>query len=66
MGLNNQAATCYLNSLLQCLYMSPGFRKAIFSLPLCKETVENPTEFIPANSGKFGILFALQELFSEM
>ena len=30
-GLSNQGATCYLNGLLQTLYMTPEFRKAIFS-----------------------------------
>ena len=29
-GLVNQAMTCYLNSLLQTLYMSPEFRNAIY------------------------------------
>ncbi len=28
-GLVNQAMTCYLNSLLQSLYMTPEFRNAI-------------------------------------
>ena len=30
-GLSNQGATCYLNSLLQCLYMTPEFRHALFT-----------------------------------
>ena len=29
-GLNNQGATCYLNSLLQSLFMTPEFRNAIY------------------------------------
>ncbi len=29
-GLSNQGATCYLNGLLQTLYMTPEFRRAIF------------------------------------
>ena len=29
-GLINQGATCYLNSLLQTLYMMPEFRRALF------------------------------------
>eukprot|EP01038_Epipyxis_sp_PR26KG_P004865 gene4865-6816_t len=29
-GLSNQGATCYLNGLLQTLYMTPEFRKAMF------------------------------------
>ncbi|XP_011494719.1 PREDICTED: ubiquitin carboxyl-terminal hydrolase 47 [Ceratosolen solmsi marchali] len=30
-GLVNQAMTCYLNSLLQALYMTPEFRNAVYS-----------------------------------
>lgn len=30
-GLVNQAMTCYLNSLVQALYMTPEFRNAIYN-----------------------------------
>lgn len=30
-GLVNQAMTCYLNSLIQSLYMTPEFRNAVFA-----------------------------------
>ena len=30
-GLKNQGATCYLNSLIQSLYMTPEFRRIIYS-----------------------------------
>ena len=30
MGLSNQGATCYMNSLLQTLYMTPDFRNEIY------------------------------------
>ena len=29
-GLNNQGATCYLNSLLQALFMTPEVREALY------------------------------------
>ena len=31
-GLVNQAMTCYLNSLLQTLFMTPEFRNAVYRL----------------------------------
>ena len=31
-GLDNQGATCYLNSLLQTLYFSPEFRGGLYSV----------------------------------
>ncbi|PWY79654.1 ubiquitin C-terminal hydrolase [Aspergillus heteromorphus CBS 117.55] len=32
-GLKNQGATCYLNSLLQSLYFTNSFRKAVYEIP---------------------------------
>ena len=32
-GLKNQGATCYLNSLLQSLYFTNVFRKAVYQIP---------------------------------
>ncbi|RAL09179.1 ubiquitin-specific protease UBP15 [Aspergillus homomorphus CBS 101889] len=32
-GLKNQGATCYLNSLLQSLYFTNRFRKAVYEIP---------------------------------
>ncbi|KAL8738063.1 MAG: hypothetical protein Q9181_001087 [Wetmoreana brouardii] len=37
-GLKNQGATCYLNSLLQSLYFTNAFRKAIYLIPTENET----------------------------
>lgn len=33
-GLTNLGATCYANSILQCLYMNTSFRSGIFSLDI--------------------------------
>ncbi|XP_020577037.1 ubiquitin carboxyl-terminal hydrolase 13-like isoform X2 [Phalaenopsis equestris] len=54
-GLKNQGATCYMNSLLQTLYHIPYFRKAVYHMPT--------TEFdIPSAS----IPLALQSLFYKL
>ncbi|KAI9654798.1 MAG: hypothetical protein M1821_005792 [Bathelium mastoideum] len=50
-GLKNQGATCYLNSLLQSLYFTTAFRKAVYQIP----TEQEPDR---ANSA-----YALQRLF---
>ncbi|KAI9885549.1 MAG: hypothetical protein M1823_002648 [Watsoniomyces obsoletus] len=36
-GLRNQGATCYLNSLLQSLYFTNAFRKAVYQVPTQNE-----------------------------
>ena len=35
-GLKNQGATCYLNGLLQILFLTPEFRRLMLLLPLCQ------------------------------
>lgn len=52
-GLRNQGATCYLNSLLQSLYLTGAFRKAVYQIP-------TETEQDRANSNS---AYALQRLF---
>ncbi|CAK9866222.1 unnamed protein product [Sphagnum jensenii] len=54
-GLKNQGATCYMNSLLQTLYHLAYFRKAVYHMP----TTEND---MPSNS----IPLALQSLFYKL
>lgn len=39
-GLKNQGATCYLNSLLQSLYFTNAFRKATYQIPTDSEAVK--------------------------
>ncbi|RZC81910.1 hypothetical protein C5167_044485 [Papaver somniferum] len=55
-GLKNQGATCYMNSLLQTLYHIPYFRKAVYHMP----TTENNLA-----SGS-SIPLALQTLFYKL
>ncbi|KXS19866.1 cysteine proteinase [Gonapodya prolifera JEL478] len=43
-GLKNQGATCYMNSLLQSLYFTNFFRKMVYQIPTDKDT---PTNSIP-------------------
>ena len=64
-GLYNQGGTCYMNSSLQILYMTPKFRNLINSLFLCDKILGNPTEFIPQGQ-KYNIILSLQKLFSEL
>ena len=52
MGLVNQAMTCYLNSLLQTLYMTPEFRNALYKW-----------RFMSADDGAKCIPYQLQKLF---
>ncbi|KAJ7974826.1 Ubiquitin carboxyl-terminal hydrolase 12 [Quillaja saponaria] len=54
-GLKNQGATCYMNSLLQTQYHIPYFRKAVYHMP----TTEND---MPSGS----IPLALQSLFYKL
>ncbi|KAI5435678.1 hypothetical protein KIW84_022194 [Lathyrus oleraceus] len=54
-GLKNQGATCYMNSLLQTLYHIPYFRKVVYHMP----TTEND---MPSGS----IHLALQSLFYKL
>ncbi|KAM5137776.1 ubiquitin carboxyl-terminal hydrolase 47 isoform 4-T4 [Mantella aurantiaca] len=45
-GLVNQAMTCYLNSLLQTLYMTPEFRNALYKWEF-EDSEEDPVTSIP-------------------
>jgi ubiquitin carboxyl-terminal hydrolase 7 len=54
-GLRNQGATCYLNSLLQSLYFTTAFRKAVYQIPT------NPADPPKSNSA-----LALQRLFLQL
>lgn len=55
-GLVNQAMTCYLNSLIQTLYMTPEFRNALYRWRF-EGTAEEQEKSIP---------FQLQSLFIQL
>ncbi len=64
-GLINQAMTCYLNSLLQTLYMTPEFRNAIYRWQY------KPSQLCIINNeqlagSKKNIPYQLQKLFVQM
>lgn len=53
-GLVNQAMTCYLNSLLQALYMTPEFRNALYNWEYIDGSEKDEAKSIP---------YQLQKLF---
>jgi len=55
-GLSNQGATCYMNSLLQSLYMTPEFREGVYKIPV-ETNIAKQRE---------SICFQLQCLFASM
>ena len=73
-GLLNQGATCYLSSLVQSLFMTHEFRKALYGLgpPCSPEDASAPGDAASASSGGgsgFGsgaICRELQRLFVQM
>jgi len=68
-GLKNQGATCYMNSLLQQLFHIPEFRHSLLSLELEGDGAESPAAAAAAataeDKGKDkAVLFELQSLFA--
>lgn len=45
LGLKNQGATCYMNSLLQTLYSVNQFRKAVYNMPTSED--DDPSSSMP-------------------
>ncbi|KAH3765659.1 ubiquitin hydrolase [Pelomyxa schiedti] len=58
-GLKNQGATCYMNSLLQQLYMVPQFRNSILKAEI--PALPSPSEKLEDNP-----LYHLQRIFGEL
>jgi len=56
-GLPNQGATCYMNSLLQTLFMTPEFRQTLYEWKYNENEHAKPEDCIP---------FQLQKLFASL
>lgn len=54
-GLKNQGATCYMNSMLQALFHLPAFRRIVYNMET--STTEDPEKCIP---------LCLQKLFCQL
>ena len=54
-GLLNQGATCYMNSLLQSLFFTNEFRRAVFEIPT---DTDDPTKSVPLSLQR--VFFHLQ------
>jgi len=79
-GIINQGATCYLNSVLQSLFHMRLLRKIVLQAPVSRADVQSivrsemngqnldsaPTSSSIEQSGKHRVVLALQSLFQEM
>ena len=58
-GLKNFGCTCYMNSLLQQLYMIPDFRKSVLGIHF-------PTDASSRDSVEDNVLYQLQGIFANL
>ena len=66
-GLNNQGATCYMNSLLQTLFHTRVLRQAIYDMPTETETNENGKAGpVGSSKARLSVPLALQRTFWRM
>ncbi|KAA8498654.1 Ubiquitin carboxyl-terminal hydrolase 13 [Porphyridium purpureum] len=67
-GLKNQGATCYMNSLLQTLYFIGTFRKAVYQMPIPPLGGSTSTEQLDEQSMPYTeeMSFPLQKVFYEL
>ena len=56
-GLSNQGATCYMNSMLQTLFMTPEFRQQIYNWKYDVNVNADKKDCIP---------FQMQKLFATL
>ena len=67
-GLINQGATCYLNSLFQTLFMTPIFRDTVFRLPLehGPDSQGSESPVFNLSPKKFQVLRAIQDICAQL
>lgn len=63
-GIRNQGATCYMNSILQTLYNLPSFRRLIYSIATTSVSAQDKQRDIILNLQSFFV--SLQTSFSEV
>lgn len=56
-GLRNQGATCYMNSLLQTLYSVNAFRKAVYHMPTSEDEEPSGSMFLALQSVFYKLQF---------